>query len=99
MANNKEVDQPELKIRRTPSESSRPADILARYKGLPDNIRQLASLPGWRTCMQCQQKFYSPDISRIRSCEVCKQSKQSGLREIPIRSMGTVEGYDGGKES
>lgn len=98
MASDKEVEQPELKIRRTPSESSRPADILARHKGLPDNIRQLASLPGWRICMQCQERFYSADVSRIRSCDTCKQSRQSGLREIPIKSIGTIEGGDSTKE-
>jgi hypothetical protein len=98
LANDKEVEQPELKIRRTPSESSRPADILARYNGLPENIRQLASLPGWRACMQCQGKFYSADVSRIRTCDACKQTKQSGLREIPVKSIGVADMRDPKKD-
>lgn len=30
---------------------------------------------GWRRCMSCRSQFLSPDVVRIRMCEMCKSYK------------------------
>lgn len=49
--------------------------------GKPRVVRKV----GWRNCMCCKRRMFSPDITKVRICDACKEVKTDmscGGREL-----------------